>query len=641
MLDECKGDKFEEVLRVFAMAILRKEACRRLHSASSTPTRYVDVLTAPEDLSTEQRERLLPLVLAHRTNLKKQLDERRRIDGEFRKEMRHLEDARAKLRGQQKMVLGRQGKLPNVTQETLDAISHDVQAAWTGNEQWAEVLLHGGLSDLELPLIGNSVRDGAQQICSTTENEPSSRPPNNLLADLNERIEKHRSRLRKWTEFRETLEKSQKDPKIETPVQTRKSILDFSAHQELRPGITGNETVVSTETVPQAPSYHFEVIEAMRAELANLRGYNSPLKVFPTKSSSQYHVKRDVQQRHNSTGTMSNTDEPPLEGKLGDAEIFHGDGTTSQSNHQAGEYGVWQQDVSKHGEDYFSQIQSDDTEGTSPIQNTHIAQQQQEPSRARVPNDNVEQSKTTHSEASKCHFIESSGVQLPLVCRNKYDNELSSPTIKQGRLPSSPQPRQLLQTQTTPQQSTGPIPPEPEPDIFSPANLPSPSPPKPTGTTLLERTRQSMALLPSSTDTAPTNQTHQTTSHQDRQHQNLNLKSKPKPKHPLSRAKTNPHPKPTPNAQETSSVRYSTPQRGADRGGDADADADLDPFSEQADYASVFKSRPRVAVSPPVIGSSSSSPERDPGQGGRKFGSLGMAEHENEVDGQGAGWWGR
>ncbi|KAF7509227.1 hypothetical protein GJ744_008287 [Endocarpon pusillum] len=663
MLDECKGDKLEEVLRVFTMAILRKEACRRLHSVSPTPTRYVEVLTAPEDLSIEQRQRLLPLVLAHRINLKKQLNERRRIDGEFRNEMRHLDDARAKLREKREMVLARQGKLPNVTQEKLEAISDDVQAAWTGNEQWAEVLLHGGLSDLELPLTRNSVRDGAQQICSTTENEPLSCPPNNLLADLNERIEKHRSRLRKWTEFRDSLEKSQKDPRRETPVQTRKPILDFSAHQELRPGMPRNESVVSTEPVLQAPSYHSEVIEAMRAELANLREYNSPREVFSTKSSSQYHVKSDVQQKHNSTGTVSNTEEPPLEGKSGVTEIFRGDDTIGQSNHQAGEYGVWQQDILKHRDDYFSQIQWDDTEGTSPIQDTHIAQQPSEPSRARVPNNNVEQSKTTLSEASKCHFIESSVVQLHPVSRNRYDDEVSSPTFKEGRLRSSAQPRQLLQNQITPQQSTDPIPTASEPDIFS-ANPPSPSPPKPTGTSLLERTRQSMALLPSSTDTAPINPTRQTASSQDRQPQNLNLKPKPRPKHaglspatttlppnrsataipkhPFSKARTTPNPKPTPDqiqtqtAQETSSASYSTPQRGSDQGGDVE-DADLDLFSEQADYASVFKSRPKVAVSPPVIGSSS--PERrSPDRRGSAFGSLGEAEHENEVDEQGGGW---
>ncbi len=633
MLDECKGDKFEEVLRLFAVTVLREEAKRGLQKTSPTPTRYIEVLTAPEDLSTEQRESLLPLVLAHRRSLQGQLNERRRIDAEFRDEIQRVEDGRAKLREKRKAVLAQERQLPSITQEELDSISNGVQAAWTGNEQWAEVLLRGGLSNLELPLTGNSCHDGAQQPCSTTENEPLTHPPNNVLADLNERIEKHHSRLRKWTELRDSLEKSRKDAKKETQVETRKPLLNFSAHQALQPGIPRNESVISTEMGPQVPSYHFEIIEAMRAELANLREYNSLRKPPVTKSSSQYYFKRDGQQKNNGTGTISNADGPLVERISGDSEIFRGDCTTGLSNRQAAAYDVWHQDVPKDGEDYFSRMQSNGADGTGPIQNTHIAQQPSEPSRASVPNDSVEQSNTPLS-------------------RNRHDDEISSDALKQGNHPSSPQSRQLLQSQTTPQPPTDPILMQSEPDIFSPANPPpsSSSPSKLIGTTLLERTRQSMALLPSSTDTAPLNQTHQSTIRQNNHnHHQQPLKPKPKhprpsssttlppthppPRQPLARAKTTPNPKKTPTttrsrnqattttheAASSSFSLYSTPQRASDQDRnrspheDEVVDAAADLFSEQADYASVFKSRPRVALSPPAITSESSSPpERSP-----------------------------
>ncbi len=658
MLDECKGDKFEEVLRLFAVAVLREEAKRRFHTASATHTGHIEVLTAPEDLSTEQRERLLPLVLAHRRSLQGQLNESRRIGAEFRDEIRHLEDARVKLREKRKAVLVQERDLPSITQEELDLIANGVQAAWIGNEQWAEVLLHGGPGNLGLPLSGTSYRDGAQQTCSTTQNEPLTHPPNNLLADLNERIEKHHSRLRKWTELRDSLEKSRRDPERETQVETRKPLLNFSAHQGLRPGIPKNESSTSTGMDPQVPSHHNEIIDAMRAELANLRGSNSPRKLPLTKPSSQHYLKRDVQQKNNNAGTITNADGPLVEGISGDSENFCGDGTTGQSNRQAAEYDVWQQDVSKDREDYFSRIKTDGTDGTGPIQNIHIAQQPSEPSGASVPNDNIEQSNTPLPKSSKGHFTESSIVQLPLVSKNRHDDEISSHTPKQGNHPLSPQPRQLLQNQTTPEPPTDPILIQSEPDIFSPANPPlSSSPSKPIGTTLLERTRQSMALLPSSSTDTVLNQTHQPPISQNNHHQQQTLKPRPKhprpsssttlppthsnptiPKHPhpLTRAKTTPNPKKTgpatrprnqatktqepsspPSSSSSSFFSYSTPQRASDR----DRDPDPDLFSEQTDYASVFKSRPRVAVSPPVISSSNGgSPE-----GGRLI-SFGSAE---------------
>lgn len=625
MLDECKGDKFEEVIRVFAMTVLRKEARQRLRGAPPIPTGYAETLTGPEYLTAEQHEILIPLVLAHTKILQRQLSERRRINGKLGDEKRRLDNAHARLAEKRKAILAREGQFPGMKPEELEAMSDQVRAAWTGNEQWAETLICGGPGDLDQFVTEKSLPSGTQQISSTTEHEFPISHTSSLLVDLDERIGKQQSRLRKWTEFRASLERSQKGKieNVQTVSRKKKPLLDFNAHQGLQI-VKLKEPTASAETVRQARSYHSEVIEAMRTELAKLRGSPTLRRLPLSRIDVLANEPNDVPQKHESASTTDNTGDHPPQANMSDSETSREE---SPTGHLSTVLGEGRSRDLKHVPDSSSLIRLDGVEGISPTQDSDLAPKCSPLGRPSINNDGIRSSTRPAVEALDAHCQESSTSQTLPTSHSKDDDEISSPNPNKSRLTSSPSTHGLLPNEVHNQQPTQPAPPESTPDIHSPPNLPS-SPPKPLMSTLLERTRQSMALLPSSSfdshQTRPKPHTTNKTPH----------RQKPRPSSHISFPQnqfSTPHqiPPQIPNHSLADPKLFSPPPpasalRSGSGLGSASASSrpEDDIFSEQADYASVFKSRPRVAVSPPpidtpvvVVG-----PERSSGRGIGGFG---------------------
>jgi hypothetical protein len=203
-------------------------------------------------------------------------------------------------------------------------------------------------------------------------------------------------------------------------------------------------------------------------------------------------------------------------------------------------------------------------------------------------------SNTSTLEMRNAQRFESYTSQNLPVSPSRYHDEDSTPRPNKGCLDRLPLPTRLLNNEVHPQQSTQPTPPEPAPDIQSTPESPS-SPPKPLTSTLLERTRQSMALLPTPSSPNPSSRTsHPKTKnyrpkHQQHQQQKPN---EPRPSSqifPINQFSTlnQKHPHHLhlhhPHLPSTATLRTDS----------SSTRSDVDLFSAQADYASVFKSRPK------------------------------------------------
>lgn len=611
MLDECKGEKFEEVIRVIAIAVVRREACRRLESASLTTPGYLATLAAPETLTASQRERLIPLVLAYTQSLQRQLAERGRKSERFRDEKRRLDDAQSGLAVKRKAVLAGESQLPSIKPEELESISNYVREIWTGDEQWAETLIHGGAGGM-----GHQVAEDAQrtlQLSASLEDKLPTSFPTSLLAELNERIERQQSRLRKWAEFRASLEKPQEGENMTKPLKKREPILQFDGHQKLQPSLSRKGSTPSDLHTKQDRTKDIELIQAMRSELANLR----------TKRNSKESYK-----------VLRVRDEGALKGPKAH------DNTKSQLRAPVStgplDFAGWE-NVS----DIRSTIHADvlskhhdiaELNPNSPGSSTETDLERISPIPDPLP--------LSKPSALSNHPRDHIGLNLS----NGNDGHFP---------PSEPRPAELSS-------SSSPFQPLHDPDV-TPANLPPEVPSVPTHSstpppkhnsgrlTLLERTRQSMALLPppSEPDLPPTlnrSLTNTTTIRSKAQHQR-NPAKHPRPSsqlYPVNQFST-PHQKsPTPlnlARRDTAPITDGTPAADTSllsahpviqrfKSTSSPLTSDLLLFSDQADYESVFKSRPRIAVSP-VTGSGS--PER----GGSRF--LGGNQEEDGIGENGGG----
>ncbi len=628
MLDECKGEKFEEVIRVFAIAVLRKEAGRKLGSASSKHSGYSATIAAPENLTAEERERLMPLVLAHARILRRQLSERGRIDKRFHDEKRRLDDAHSKLAERQKTVLGRERQSPAIKPEELEWISDYVRAAWIGNGQWAEMIIRGGPTNADDLLVGDCLHGGAQQLSGTKEHEMPKPGPTSLLAELNGRIAKQQSRLQKWQDFRASLEKSHTGKfQTETVGSTRIPILTFSAHQALQLDQVKNQSAASGERLGEAHLDHPEVIAAMRTELAKLRGNRSLRRPPPTKLEDQFQISEDVPEKRRSAVTIYDAGEVLLQEISSDADIPSNDAVHAYLGSPLGEDENEHHDHLEAVAESSSLAQSDGLKRMSPALDFQPAVR----SSSTHHDDDLFPSNTPLHEGPNAHSAESSSSWTLIVPASKRQDECPPPRPTESSISSSPPPHLRVQRQNHFQHFTEPLPLKPTAVTDSPTDIPSsPPPPKNQASTLLERTRQSMGLLPTPSEVDPSNQNLHITTKKYGQRQRQQRKppcpstqifpinqfstphQKPPPHHhPPPPHSTDSHPisKPhnthTPN-EETSlpeSTPLSPPAAALQSGTSTPRDQ---LFSDQADYASVFKSRPRVAASPPV----GPSPER-------------------------------
>ncbi|GLA46256.1 hypothetical protein AnigIFM63604_009049 [Aspergillus niger] len=223
MLDDCKGEKFEELLAVFSTAVLRKTL-----SASSEPAlqNVAMKLSLASGLTREEYQLMLPLVLAHRVSLNQ--------IGERRNRARDTHEKFTQLLELKKLQLEERAKenppqLPD-TGADIDALAHDLRANWLGCEEWADTLVDGGAqgsSDVFLELPFDNAWAKAKD--SSVDGLRANSSPD-LLVDLESRVFRQRARLQRWRQYSASMRKHER---VQSASSTKSQPLVFREHQAL------------------------------------------------------------------------------------------------------------------------------------------------------------------------------------------------------------------------------------------------------------------------------------------------------------------------------------------------------------------------------------------------------------------------
>ena len=263
MLDECKGEKFEEVISAFAMAVLRRTA-RAKNDARLE-------LAFSDHLSGQQQAQLLPLIIALRSSLQQQLSQRRKIQGQAEVYAGLLAQHQASIKNRRALL----SRLPMLEDRLKATGPEDIADSWVGDDRWAEILVSGPTRSedrfLQAPfeegweavLDGKNINMGHQT---------------DLLEDLNARIAKQEIRLRKWKTFAASLQNRQaqaaKAPRVPTSSEEYSSaLLHFDRHQSLQLCSKPIRARSEERPVPMAP-IHETLLASMEAELASLNRRN-------------------------------------------------------------------------------------------------------------------------------------------------------------------------------------------------------------------------------------------------------------------------------------------------------------------------------------------------------------------------------
>jgi HAUS augmin-like complex subunit 6 N-terminus len=259
MLDECRGEKFEEVICAFAMTVLRKVAQVRNDAQLE--------LSCSNRLTRQQDAQLLPLIIAHRRSLDQQVSQHCKIkehaqvyNGLLAQHRASIEDRRARL-----------SKLPLPEAGEKAGTYQDISDSWVGDERWVEILVSGPTRS-EDQFLQMPFEKGWKAVLD--ESNVDVGPQTNLLEDLNARIANQEMRLRKWKIFAASLCNTQARRQNVSPTRAwaeecNSAVLQFDRHQSLH---LSDEPLLprSVDQNFPATSIHNALLASLEADLAML-----------------------------------------------------------------------------------------------------------------------------------------------------------------------------------------------------------------------------------------------------------------------------------------------------------------------------------------------------------------------------------
>lgn len=292
MLDDCKGDKFTEVLAVFSTMVVK----RVIPSVRHPKPAAVSLKTAlSNSLDVRQQRSLLPLAIAHKASLTALLKRRDALKDRYASFADSL-DANArhlKMREQSKQSSSQ----PMPQAKAIDSLYKQLSDTWVGNAAWIDVIMHGEdkpsdkMQDQEFDPIWDAASHGRP--LDSVAGSPG------LLAELESRVQHQQRRLSHWHAFHDEIRGSivdepsnvngSEDPQSATA-------LSFDRHKALKiDGEAKHEAHSSCQTPSQPPAsqlLYSNILSSMRERLigtAPAPKRNTPNAEDSGSSSSEKH----------------------------------------------------------------------------------------------------------------------------------------------------------------------------------------------------------------------------------------------------------------------------------------------------------------------------------------------------------------
>ncbi|KAI4125366.1 MAG: hypothetical protein LQ338_004289 [Usnochroma carphineum] len=206
MFDECRGNKFEELLASFSTLVLQKILRRQSRSKASTSGR----LTISQSVLGREQNSLLPLAIAHQGALRALL----RRKAQLRQRYAELQSA---LKAKEQQLLARVedlaqadlgSSLDAVPDRTVREIHQHLEGNWQGDVDWVKSIVEGDRRDVGDPLLDSAFPSVWTHVENGTVADIEANRQKGLLQDLSCRIHSQQMRLRHWQNVQHEMVKS-------------------------------------------------------------------------------------------------------------------------------------------------------------------------------------------------------------------------------------------------------------------------------------------------------------------------------------------------------------------------------------------------------------------------------------------------
>ncbi|KAF2455072.1 HAUS augmin-like complex subunit 6 N-terminus-domain-containing protein [Lineolata rhizophorae] len=655
MLDECKGDKFYEILCAFSTAVLRKVVTtpsRGVQGVTDTHAPIARRLALATVLGASEQRSMLPLAIAHRASLtallRRKADERRCFGGleeQLERKTGELAQRSEECKAAQQQ---RQDDATSLSAGEMVQLRKQLRDNWFGNPKWLDVILRGDESRedsfFERP-FSEVWKDILAGESTTGQTEPG------LFEQLDARVKEQQKRLQRWKAFHASISKPKATSAHHPSGRKYKdrgaaNIFKFDAHQELKIGARGTEPAGgSSEADAQTrskliQSYH-DLILSMHSKMENA---TVPRRPPPRSSTNARPVSTAAPSNHQPQRSLPANPAPPT-AKISMAALRErAKGRANTTSRSPMSPSPMSPSGSIGGDGGPIRLQRRDTHqsqsaGTTPSVETPVE-----------VNTMLGNSGSTAGSSSGLP----TAPVVPSPAGERSPVTISSPLVQESTNDKANQtPNRPPAVEPEPESYFPPSSPPNEQEALAErilasvsAATPSPTkpPPRPRAAgprpSLLERTRMSMAAgsnapsfsaadIPAEDDVSSSGEPDDGTQEEpnaapaldchdsllDRTRQSMSLLSHTQQlqhsaaaRHRSSKASRNSmysypiNQFETPQGKRQSSLFATAMLEQSSAGGSLPASGQSTPkerlFSEDADYASVFKSRPRIAMSP-------------------------------------------
>ncbi|KAI0478601.1 HAUS augmin-like complex subunit 6 N-terminus-domain-containing protein [Xylariaceae sp. FL0804] len=271
MLDECKGERLEEALAVFSSAVLKKLVAERaLNSGPAHRPTISESLALQNWGYSGDRAELNTLLLVHKTSLTSHLARKnaaRERYREFEELLARKEREIARRREQARVAA--QSPMVETSEVAKAEVRKIMKTNWTGNEQWIDGILlnetesrKGGLLGTPWNTVWADIQHGR---VADLEDRNSG-----LLEQLDNRVRLQKSRLEEWSQFRTKMFGAAL-PRQAEEVQAKATPkgVDFGFHAHLEVNFDMAERQKSASLTAPPPEYA-TILQGLKTDLGKL-----------------------------------------------------------------------------------------------------------------------------------------------------------------------------------------------------------------------------------------------------------------------------------------------------------------------------------------------------------------------------------
>ncbi|KAL9009444.1 MAG: hypothetical protein Q9173_005526 [Seirophora scorigena] len=217
MFDECRGERFEDLLASFSTIVLQKVSRRQPHAKKSIGGRLATCDNGPAS----QQSSLLPLAIAHQGALRALLqrkDQLKKRYGNFQ----------SVLKAKEQQLLQEVDRLAQadvdcplnaVSNRTVHEMREQFDRHWQDNTGWIDGIVEADRRDFGDPLLDSPFSTVWSHVEAGTTSAIGTEGQRSLLQDLNSRIHTQQMRLRRW----KNVHRGMVESRLRSPVKVKEN----------------------------------------------------------------------------------------------------------------------------------------------------------------------------------------------------------------------------------------------------------------------------------------------------------------------------------------------------------------------------------------------------------------------------------